>query len=452
MGRIKRSSKKKANSQKKKQLGGEASSSSAPAKVWQPGVDALKHGEELQYDPTAYNYFHQFVNADWPYLSFDVVRDHLGLVRSEFPHTLYGVAGTQTLEGAPNYVAIFMFSNIKGKMRKPDGESDMDGYSSSDEEEQDTKNSMHLKKVAHAGCVNRIRSMTQKPHICATWGETGHVQVWDFSSFLNSLADSGMDDQIIHKLVPLKVFGGHEKEGFAIDWSPVVTGRLVSGDFNKCIHLWEPTSSNWNIDANPFVGHSNSIEDLQWSPTEANIFASCSADKTIAIWDIRTGKKPCFIIKDHNSDVNVISWNRFASNLIASGSDDGSVSVHDHRLIKEGKNSLVGHFKYHKKAITSIEWSPFEASTLAVSSEDNQLTIWDLAVERHAEGEAEFEAKMEDQAKAPEDLPPQLLFVHQGQKHWKEVHWHPQIPGMIIATGINGLDVSMPSNLASTLY
>ena len=27
--------------------------------------------------------------------SFDIVRDQLGLVRSEFPHTLYGVAGTQ---------------------------------------------------------------------------------------------------------------------------------------------------------------------------------------------------------------------------------------------------------------------------------------------------------------------------------------------------------------------
>jgi hypothetical protein len=37
-----------------------------------------------------------------------------------------------------------------------------------------------LKKVAHAGCVNRIRSMTQKPHICATWGDTGHVQVIQF--------------------------------------------------------------------------------------------------------------------------------------------------------------------------------------------------------------------------------------------------------------------------------
>jgi len=34
--------------------------------------------------------------------------------------------------------------------------------------------------VAHAGCVNRIRSMTQKPHLCATWGDTGHVQVIQF--------------------------------------------------------------------------------------------------------------------------------------------------------------------------------------------------------------------------------------------------------------------------------
>jgi len=27
-------------------------------------------------------------------------------------------------------------------------------------------------------------------------------------------------------------FGGHKDEGYAIDWSPVVPGRLVSGMFN----------------------------------------------------------------------------------------------------------------------------------------------------------------------------------------------------------------------------
>lgn len=36
---------------------------------------------------------------------------------------------------------------------------------------------LQLRKVAHLGCINRIRSMPQKPHICATWGDTSYVQV-----------------------------------------------------------------------------------------------------------------------------------------------------------------------------------------------------------------------------------------------------------------------------------
>lgn len=48
----------------------------------------------------------------------------------------------------------------------------------------------------------------------------------------------------------------------------------------------------------------------QWSPTEPNVFASCSADGNIAIWDTRSGKSPAISFKAHDADVNVISWNR----------------------------------------------------------------------------------------------------------------------------------------------
>ncbi|KAF8671589.1 hypothetical protein HU200_049913 [Digitaria exilis] len=377
---------------------------SKKAKVWQPGVDALEDGEELQFDPEAYNYLRGF-SIGWSCLSFDVVRDQLGLVRSEFPHTFYGVAGTQAEKAAWNYIGVFKLSNISGKKREPipasavDGDTDMDSDSSSDEEDEeineDTKPILHMKKVAHVGCVNRIRSMNQKPHICATWGDTGHVQVirmhhvdffmhsasltvawllnmqvWDLSSFLNSLAESGSatpapkEDDIIHKHLPVKVFSGHQKEGYAIDWSPLVTGRLVSG-----VHLIFSISQYY---ASPFVGHSASVEDLQWSPTEADVFASCSVDGTIAIWDIRKGKKPCISIEAHKDDVNVISWNRLASSMIASGSDDGNFSVHDLRSIK-------------------------------------------------------------------------------GQRDLKELHWHPQIPSLIISTAVDGFNVLMPSNIGTTI-
>ncbi|KAG7968442.1 hypothetical protein I3843_08G154600 [Carya illinoinensis] len=439
--------------------GSSSSIPSMPAKVWQPGVDKLDEGEELECDPSTYNSLHAF-HIDWPCLSFDIVRDTLGLVRTEFPQTMYFIAGTQAEDASLNFIGIFKMSNITGKRRDlvPSepvaGNSDMEiDNSDSDDDDEDEElggsgsPSLQLHKVAHNGCVNRIRAMAQNPHICASWAANGYVQVWDFSSHLNALAESETQGAQGASLVKFK----HEDEGYAIDWNPIVPGRLVSGDCKNCIYLWEPRSDEaWNVDTKPFIGHTASVEDLQWSPTEPHVFASCSVDGTIAIWDVRLGKSAATSFKAHNADVNVISWNRLASCMLASGSDDGTFSIRDLRLLKEG-DSVVAHFEYHKHPITSIEWSPHEASTLAVSSSDNQLTIWDLSLENDDEEDAEFRAKTKEQVYAPEDLPPQLLFVHQGQKDLKEIHWHSQIPGMLVSTAADGFNILMPSNIHTTL-
>lgn len=143
--------------------------------------------------------------------------------------------------------------------------------------------------MAHQGCVNRVRAMTQQSHVVATWADTGYVQVllltssnrrlipevdmllmfldsifwlvlrflhstysfssvskrvtchllmlsilqvWDMGAHIRSMATSGPDapgQPSTVRQAPLQIFTGHKDEGYALDWSPITAGRLLSG-------------------------------------------------------------------------------------------------------------------------------------------------------------------------------------------------------------------------------
>jgi ribosome assembly protein RRB1 len=61
--------------------------------------------------------------------------------------------------------------------------------------------------------------------------------------------------------------------------------------------------------------------------------------------------------------------------------------------------------------------------------------LWDLAVEQDDDETGTAMGPEE------ENVPPQLLFVHQGQNDVKEVHWHPQMPGTVISTASDGFNI-----------
>jgi ribosome assembly protein RRB1 len=97
----------------------------------------------------------------------------------------------------------------------------------------------------------------------------------------------------------------------------------------------------------------------------------------------------------------------------------------------------LAHFRYHREPITSIEWAPHDESVLCCSSSDNQVTVWDLSVEAEENDNSTGTALAE--------FPPQLLFIHQGQNNVKEIHFHPQIPGVILSTAEDGFNVFKPA-------
>ncbi|XP_041843748.1 glutamate-rich WD repeat-containing protein 1 [Melanotaenia boesemani] len=403
-------------------------------KVYVPGIEPLPPGEELEMDRSAYRMYHE-CQTGAPCLSFDIIKDADGEGREQFPLSMLLCAGTQAETALKNRLLVMRMHNLHGTEKENEEEESSD-EDSDDEEDADKKPQMELAMMPHYGGINRVRVTPYgQQSLAAVWSDKGQVEIFDLRSQLEAVHSSAAMAAFVQQqkeATALFSFSGHMSEGFAIDWSPKVPGRLVSGDCKKNIHVWEPREggTSWQIDQRPFSSHSKSVEDLQWSPTEATVFASCSVDQSIRIWDIRAPPNSMLSANEaHSSDINVISWNK-SEPFLLSGGDDGFLKVWDLRQFKTGRP--VANFKQHSAPITSVEWNPVDSSVFAASGADDILSQWDLSVESCDVG-----ARVE----GVKDLPPQLLFLHQGQSEIKEIHWHPQMPGVMISTALSGFNV-----------
>jgi ribosome assembly protein RRB1 len=126
-----------------------------------------------------------------------------------------------------------------------------------------------------------------------------------------------------------------------MDWNAPTASSLslITGDNDAKIYLTTTANADFRTFPTPFQSHESSVEDLQWSPTEITVFASCSSDRTIRMWDIRSKARQSVtsISPAHDSDVNVIGWNRSTSYLLVSGDDEGQVKVWDLRNIRQSQ-------------------------------------------------------------------------------------------------------------------
>ncbi|ODN97421.1 ribosome assembly protein RRB1 [Cryptococcus wingfieldii CBS 7118] len=415
----------------------------APLQTYLPGT-AMAENEQLVADNSVYPCLHS-LSYSWPCLSFDVLRDNLGSERATFPHTAYIVTGTQAGEvpgqggKAKDEVVIMRLGNLAKTQHDDDEDDDEE---EEDDDANDEEATLDFLTIPHVGSVNRIRaapppsnSTPTDPYHVATFSETGKVHIFDVRPYLDSLSGPSKPKQKL----PVHTITNHGRsEGFAVEWGQ--TG-LLTGDIDRKIFLTTLTPTGFTTSPQPYLSHTSSVEDLQWSPSEPTVFASASADRSVRVWDVRAkGRKSVVSVDNaHPDDVNVISWNKGVDYLMVSGGDEGGLKVWDLRMFSNAPTPVAS-FNWHTAPITSVEWHPTDTSVFAASGSDDQLTLWDLSVEPD-EDEAPIVQPAVGGGEGLTTVPPQLLFVHQGQKDVKEVHWHPQIPGMVISTASDSFNV-----------
>ncbi|KAL9643950.1 hypothetical protein ABK040_005419 [Willaertia magna] len=411
-------------------------------KVFNPNEEYNSKEYQLTFDNSAYEVYYK-INCEWPALSFDIVSypEH----PTNYPLSCYFIAGSQVDSKIKEKQSYFIKTS---EMFKTQYDSDVDS-DVDDEEILDDEPVVEFQTIPMTSNVNRVRCMPQRRTISAFWCEDGKVYIYDTKEMFNVLKKEQIAvslQNISNSKTPIQILDHHSTEGFALDWSKCIEGRLATGDCKGDIFVYDlnnMTNLSWNrYCENPFVGHYGSVEDIQFSPNEQTVFSTCSCDKTVKFWDVRRkNRKSALGFQASDTDVNVISWNPTTTYLIASGDDNGIIRVWDIRNCSDSTPlEPVAQFEYHKHPISSVEWHPTE-STLLAASDEQQVTIWDLSLERDDEQE-NIEKDLGD------EVPPQLLFVHLGQTNFKEVHWHPKLKSVLVTTSFDGFSLFKPSNLS----
>ncbi|CAJ0944761.1 unnamed protein product, partial [Mesorhabditis belari] len=275
-------------------------------------------------------------------------------------------------------------------------------------------------RINHDGEVNRARYMPQNPHIIATKSPNTEVYVFNYQNFPQIPPNDG-------QCKPTLKLRGHTKEGYGLSWNPNLAGHLLSASDDQTVCLWDissnvsgGTAAGSFVDAkNKFHAHQSVVEDVAWHVLHDSVFGSVGDDKKLMIWDTRSNntKTPAHTVDAHTAEVNCLSFNPYSEFILATGSADKTVALWDLRNLKLKLHS----FESHKDEIFQVQWSPHNETILASSGTDRRLHVWDLS--KIGEDQSPEDA---------EDGPPELLFIHGGHTaKISDFSWNPNEPWVV---------------------
>lgn len=161
------------------------------------------------------------------------------------------------------------------------------------------------------------------------------------------------------------IFHGHESTVNAITYSSDGL-HLASASADRTIRIWESKTGSCLF---VLEGHAAAVESIMYS-YDGRYLLSGSRDGTVCVWDTDT-RKEVSRLTGHTGPVWCVAISH-DNQIIASASEDHTVRTWDK---KTGKNLHV--FRGHQGPVNSIAFSPADQQ-LVSGSDDCTIRVWDV--------------------------------------------------------------------------
>ena len=149
---------------------------------------------------------------------------------------------------------------------------------------------------------------------------------------------------------------------------------LATAGFDNAVKLWEINSDGTikEKEKKTLTGHTGPVYAVAFHPTDGNLVATVSQDKTGRVWNISEGKTK-FELKGHTDVVETVAFSPDGKLLATAGADKGV------RMWGAADGKEVKNLGAHDGSVYSVAFSP-DGKLLATAGagKDNLVKLWSV--------------------------------------------------------------------------
>ncbi|KAK6185511.1 hypothetical protein SNE40_007729 [Patella caerulea] len=178
----------------------------------------------------------------------------------------------------------------------------------------------------------------------------------------------------------IKVARKSKWEISCVQWNPHASHApifVTASNQRLDVYTWRDGTAEHKCN---LKAHSRTVSDVDWSPFDVNIVASCSVDTFSYLWDIREPKKPIASFQTVAGAYQV-KWNKVTNNQFAT-THEGDLRIWDPRK----GNMPLTYIAAHLSKIHGLDWSPSSQDHLVTASQDCSVRIWNWKNHQRSEG------------------------------------------------------------------